>query len=226
MSKISRRSLLFLGRDRDPDPEPEPEPPRPAPSDEGLAWQRQQGSRAEGGALPPVISWLADYIDEEPALPRASLAPLLRPPGAVAEARFLELCNRCGDCASACPHAAIATAPPVYRAASGTPRIDPSVAPCRLCEDLPCIGACETGALRDDGARMGTARINRFDCINALGTSCSICAEQCPVDQAIDSSGPIPAVRQDLCVGCGLCHHVCPAPRNAVAILPNSERLP
>jgi ferredoxin-type protein NapF len=39
---------------------------------------------------------------------RPRLAGVLRPPRAVSEARFLRMCDRCGDCPAACPARAIA----------------------------------------------------------------------------------------------------------------------
>jgi ferredoxin-type protein NapG len=204
MTDMSRRRFLFPVS-RQPPATPAPSPPDP---------------------LPRAISWLADHMGDaaEPPLPaRAKAAPLLRPPGAIEESRFLKTCTRCGDCKAACPHDAIDSAGPMYRDAVGTPRIDPSRAPCWLCEDLPCIAACKVEALVADGDRMGEARINWFDCLNAMGTKCTVCAERCPT-RAIVFAGERPTVSQRLCVGCGVCQYVCPAPLNAVAILPNPNR--
>lgn len=193
---------------------------------------------AEQEALPRVISWLADYIDapdESPApLPRADrkLPLLLRPPGAIAEDHFLARCTRCTDCIEACPHDAIVRAAERFRDAAGTPTIDVSTSPCRMCEDFPCIAACETNALVDNADRLGTAHVRRFDCLNELGSPCSTCIERCPVEGAIgwgETSAQqvkTPLVSETRCTGCGVCHFVCPAPVNAIAILPNPVRPP
>ncbi len=179
-----------------------------------------------GERLPDVISWLDP---EMRATPRrgsdAAAIAALRPPGAVAEADFLESCTRCGDCAAACPHDAIREAPAQLRDAEGTPIIDPLASPCRMCEDLPCIEACETGALRPEApAALGTARVSPLDCLNRLATPCSVCIERCPVPGAIDFVGDVPEVNDPLCTGCGICQHVCPAPHNAILMLPNADR--
>ncbi len=151
--------------------------------------------------------------------------PLLRPPGAIAEPDFLAVCTRCGDCSDACPHDAIREAAPRLREAAGTPILEPALEPCQLCEDLPCIAACETGALRPEApAVLGTARIQPLDCLNNLSSTCSVCLERCPVPGAMAFEGAAPVVVEALCTGCGVCQHVCPAPHNAVAILPNPER--
>jgi Pyruvate/2-oxoacid:ferredoxin oxidoreductase delta subunit len=127
--------------------------------------------------------------------------------------------------ASACPHDAIRKAPERLREARDTPVIDPISEPCQMCEDLPCIAACETGALRPEApAALGTARVQALDCLNRLSSTCSVCVERCPVPAAIGFVGDVPEVEERLCTGCGICQHVCPAPTNAVAMLPNLER--
>ena len=49
--------------------------------------------------MKPVAEFLADRID----LPQQMTRTLLRPPGALPEAEFLEVCYRCGNCVEACP---------------------------------------------------------------------------------------------------------------------------
>lgn len=152
---------------------------------------------------------------------RHSIFPLLRPPGAVAEADFLARCTRCNECASACPHHAIVPAPPRLRGAAGTPLIEPMKAPCRLCADRPCATVCEPGVIRLDApARIGTAQILRHSCLAWQGSFCSVCVEQCPVPGAIAVAAGKPTVDAAICTGCGVCAYVCPAPFNAVAIRP------
>jgi ferredoxin-type protein NapG len=94
-----------------------------------------------------------------------------------------------------------------------------------MCEDTPCVAACEPGALVLDGAgAMGTARVLELDCLNRLGSFCSTCVEHCPVPGAIMLAGSLPVIDARLCSGCGICLHVCPAPSKAIALLPTGER--
>jgi MauM/NapG family ferredoxin protein len=186
-----------------------------------------QGAIVKPGAgLPDIISWLDPDMKATPRRDGGTDGfVLLRPPGAVAEPDFLETCTRCGDCATACPHNAIREAPARLRDAQGTPIVDPLASPCLMCEDLPCITACETGALRPEApAALGAARISPLDCLNRLSATCSVCIERCPVPGAIDFVGDVPDVNERLCTGCGICQHVCPAPQNAVLMLPNAAR--
>jgi len=206
--RLTRRDLL-RGRIADPKPEGHAGPVvRP------------------GERLPDVISWLDPEMKSTPRRGSdASALSLLRPPGAVAEIDFLERCTRCGDCATVCPHDAIREAPTRLREAAGTPIVDPLTQPCLMCDDLPCITACETGALRAEApAALGAARVSPLDCLNRLSSSCSVCVERCPVPGAIAFVGGVPDVNDRLCTGCGLCQHVCPAPQNAILMLPNSAR--
>src|SRR5262245_41346109 len=86
----------------------------------------------------------------------------LRPPGAVEETLFLERCTRCADCLEACPYESISKSP-----VDGFPVILPDEAPCRLCDDFPCITACETEALlpvsERGNVRMGLAEVSHRD---------------------------------------------------------------
>jgi len=154
--------------------------------------------------------------------------PVLRPPGAVAEPDFLAGCTRCSDCIEACPYQAITKAPERMRALAGTPIIDAAAQPCLMCPDTPCITACKPAVLRRAPDApvpvIGTARIQQLDCLAHQGSTCSSCHERCPVPGAISLVGPRPTVVPELCTGCGLCAHVCPAPRNAVIMVPRIDR--
>lgn len=236
---VSRRNFL-LGRIR-PDPREQAEKAWRGSAVRDTANDPDAPSRP----MPSVISWLEDSLDDPngasgasgrtaPARSRANYDanhdanhafPLLRPPGALAEIEFLEACTRCGDCTQACEPGAIRQAPPRLRSAAETPIIDPTLAPCLLCEDFPCISACEPGALRAEApSSLGTAHVQAFDCLNRLGTTCSVCVERCPVPGVMSWAEGVPAVDASLCTGCGQCHYACPAPSNAIAIHPNAER--
>ncbi len=151
--------------------------------------------------------------------------PILRPPGAVSELAFLEACTRCNDCLSACPYDAIRLAPSRFRHAAGTPMIDPFAAPCWNCEDAPCIQACDTGALDATVKRtIGIARLQTHYCLAHNRSFCTVCAERCPVQGAIELRDGKPNIVSEVCTGCGVCHSVCPAPANAIMIMPLLER--
>ncbi|MBL8763793.1 MAG: 4Fe-4S dicluster domain-containing protein [Phycisphaerae bacterium] len=151
--------------------------------------------------------------------------PIHRPPGAVDEVSFLSGCTRCNDCISACPVSAIVHAPARFREAAGTPMIDPHTSPCIMCEDTPCITACKPSVLRVDQPRkMGVAWIQTMACLAHTGSFCTVCSERCPVPNAIEVDAGKPTIRADVCTGCGVCASVCPAPTNAIVVMPMADR--
>ncbi len=151
--------------------------------------------------------------------------PIHRPPGAVDEVSFLRGCTRCNECVTVCPVSAIVHAPPRFREAAGTPMIDPYTSACIMCEDTPCITACKPGVLRADRPRtMGVAWIQTMACLAHTGSFCTVCSERCPVPEAIEVVAGKPRIREGTCTGCGVCAGVCPAPTNAIVVMPLADR--
>nr|MBI3614233.1 4Fe-4S dicluster domain-containing protein [Nitrospirota bacterium] len=166
-----------------------------------------------------------EYYEQQKEIP-ADTAPTeppvkvrvdwLRPPGAVEEELFLDRCTKCGDCLPACPYESIKKDP-----ATGYPVIFANESPCHLCDDFPCIAACETEALLPVGdrteVRMGVAVVSRADCTADQG--CRFCLAKCPVEAlSVDFIEPYPVVDQEKCVGCGICEQVCSGVNDRIAI--------
>ncbi|MBK8913034.1 MAG: 4Fe-4S dicluster domain-containing protein [Phycisphaerales bacterium] len=213
----SRRDFL-RGRLGRAGAEPHPRPEAPAAPSSGSHGAAAPG--ALGGALPASPS-----PDRQVGPRRQVTLPVHRPPGAVHEAAFLAGCTRCNDCITVCPVDAIVLAPARFRHAAGTPMIDPYTSPCRMCTDIPCIAACKPGVLRSDQPlKMGVAYIERAACLAYAGSFCTVCSEQCPVPGAIELLSARPHIRPDICTGCGVCAYVCPAPSNAIVVMPLADR--
>ncbi|MGR3714637.1 MAG: 4Fe-4S dicluster domain-containing protein [Shimia sp.] len=102
------------------------------------------------------LMWM---VQDARALPDRAI----RPPGALPEADFLASCIRCGLCVRDCPYDTLVLAElGVDGAATGTPFFNARDIPCEMCDDIPCVAACPTGALDKDltdidDARMGLA---------------------------------------------------------------------
>ena len=174
------------------------------------------------------------YAKQAKALPPLAL----RPPGAGAEKDFLGACVRCGLCVRDCPYDILSLAKPEEPVATGTPYFVARQLPCEMCDDIPCVKACPTGALDHkltdiDKARMGLAvLVDHENCLNYLGLRCDICHRVCPViDKAItleQQLNPrtgkhalfIPVVHADACTGCGKCEKACPLPVAAIKVYP------
>ncbi|TWU37391.1 4Fe-4S dicluster domain-containing protein [Novipirellula artificiosorum] len=163
------------------------------------------------------------------ALPksRQRTIPVFRPPGAIAEETFLAGCTRCSDCIDACPHDAIRKAPDRLAAIAGTPVLEADTAACMMCDDFPCIAACKPGVLTQSiPAVMGTALVTEHLCLAHHSTTCTVCSERCPVQGAIRVMDGKPTICEDVCTGCGVCRYVCPAPENAILLMPAFSRPP
>ena len=162
----------------------------------------------------------------------------LRPPGALPEKDFLAACVRCGLCVRDCPYNTLKLAEIGDEVATGTPYFTAREVPCEMCEDIPCVPACPTGALDHgltniDDARMGLAVvIDEESCIAFLGLRCEVCYQICPVlDKAITLERSantrtgkhalfIPVVHSDACTGCGKCEKACILEEAAIKIVP------
>ncbi|MCK5385769.1 MAG: ferredoxin-type protein NapG [Gammaproteobacteria bacterium] len=174
------------------------------------------------------------YTQEAKSLPVYAL----RPPGVKNEDDFLAACIRCGLCVRDCPYDILKLSELAEPVTLGTPYFEARKIPCEMCEDIPCVKACPTGALDKeltniDDARMGLAVIvDQETCLNYLGLRCDVCHHICPlINEAItleprhnQRSGKhtifIPVVHSDKCTGCGKCERACVLEEAAIKVLP------
>ena len=206
------------------------------------------GLTALGGLL-----W-SGYSDEVKASPL-----VLRPPGAIKEEDFLTACIKCGLCAEACQNrdtnidketgkarpGTLIMAKGGDHKLIGTPYFIPTEVPCYMCEDIPCVPVCPSGALDMPSllnekeeldinkSRMGLAVVHKESCIAFWGIQCDACYRACPLlDEAItleyqknERTGKhaflLPIVHDDVCTGCGLCEMACVTEKPAIFVLPH-----
>ncbi len=177
---------------------------------------------------------LAGYARQARARPPLAI----RPPGAAGEDDFLGACIRCGMCVRDCPYDILELARPESAVATGTPYFTARNGPCEMCEDIPCVKACPTGALNHrltdiKQAKMGLAVLSDQEtCLNFLGLRCDVCYRVCPlIDQAITlelrpntRTGRhamfIPTVHSGHCTGCGKCEKACVTEEASIRVLP------
>ena len=177
---------------------------------------------------------LGSYTHQAHSLP----AIALRPPGVNSEEDFLSACIRCGLCVRDCPYDTLKLSKFTEGIALGTPYFIARKIPCEMCEDIPCVKACPTGALDQeltniDKARMGLAVIvDQETCLNYQGLRCDVCHRVCPlINKAItleprhnERSGKhtlfIPVVHSESCTGCGKCELGCVLEEAAIKVLP------
>jgi len=193
---------------------------------------QDMAKHAAGAAVAGAI--LAGIAQQSKALP----AVALRPPGALPEAEFASACVRCGLCVRACPYKTLKLAELGDGPAIGTPYFIARDIPCEMCDDIPCVKACPTGALMHsltniDKAKMGIASlVGRETCLNMLGLRCDVCYRVCPViDKAITLERTHntrtqkhavfePFVHSEACTGCGKCEKSCVLEVAAIKVLP------
>ncbi len=200
-------------------------------------------ARGIGLSAMGALVWSA-YVEEVKAAPL-----VLRPPGARKEADFLKACIKCGLCVEACPYDTLKLAAPGDHLPLGTPYFTPRNVPCYMCEDIPCVPACPTGALVPESVQsdrdgehiwdikkidMGVAIVDPQACIAFWGIQCDACYRACPLmDQAIkleyeqnERTGKHaflkPLVVPDVCTGCGMCEHACVTEKAAIIVLPRA----
>ncbi len=171
----------------------------------------------------------------------ASAHPI-RPPGSVAEERFLDLCIRCEQCIKVCPGPVLQTAGLEHGfEALWTPvAIFPHSGchqDCNFCTQVCPTGAIQPLSLADKRHfQMGLAVVDTTICLPHRGErECQLCFDECnaagyraiemrpvqlatgPVPEGIFSPEQIeqmgrilaPFLKEDACVGCGLCEYRC-----------------
>ncbi|MCS7205680.1 MAG: 4Fe-4S binding protein [Leptospiraceae bacterium] len=166
-------------------------------------------------ALEPLAFYTIQEQDQEKQKEKKKTL-FIRPPGAVSDPKtFLSLCTSCGDCIISCKNYAIFRIPEIEG-----PVMNPNYKACLLCEDYPCISACDTKALRplEEGALpyFGFAKVKEEKCLNfplkntkKRKLNCNLCYEHCPIEDAISLKNKVPEI-QSSCVGCGICKSKCP----------------
>ncbi|MFA0085782.1 4Fe-4S binding protein [Vibrio sp. 10N.261.51.F12] len=124
-----------------------------------------------------------------------------RPPGAVEEFLFQQICNECGDCAAKCPEQVILMN-------NGLAELNLDYGYCAQCG--VCQQACPTGALHAQNNDIQLRPKFLSACQNALFGECTLCAEQCPSSSISIVPNTSPVVDEKSCDGCGRCKQACP----------------
>lgn len=179
---------------------------------------------------------------------RADDGYLIRPPGAVAEDKFLDSCLRCQECVKACSSTGQCLQPSGWELGWDriwTPRARMREGYCEYSCTL-CGQVCPSGAIKplSEEAKkkkvIGLAYINRSRCIPwERGEDCIVCEEHCPTPRkailfrlgdvelpgAVKKGVKLPYIDRSLCIGCGICETRCPVQgESAVRVTRESEQ--
>ncbi|NLK66148.1 MAG: ferredoxin-type protein NapG [Campylobacteraceae bacterium] len=176
------------------------------------------------------------------SIPTSSQARVfLRPPGACDE--FLSKCIKCSLCVNACPYDTLKITKLSDKTTISTPYFEPRSVPCYMCDDIPCVAVCPTGALdknlvsKDDKLepkmiKMGVAVVDMDSCVAYAGLRCDACYRACPLlDEALylkyernertkKHALLLPIVNSDICTGCGKCERACITKKAAITVIP------
>ncbi len=181
--------------------------------------------RAAGKAAEKVVEHAQAKIE-------ARATRWIRPPFALPELEFILACTRCGDCIEACPHEVLFPLAASFGAdVASTAALDVLNGGCHLCEDWPCVTACEPDALIfppdnqteiPSGKRLfpklAHAEIISTECLPYQGPECGACEGSCPVPDALVWQATKPTINMAYCVGCGLCREACIANPPAIMV--------
>ena len=195
------------------------------------------GSLAAGAVLPLFLGVRVSAKRLDPSL--------VRPPGALPEDEFLGRCVRCGECMKVCIGNGLQ---PTFLQAGLEGMFSPLLLArtgyceynCTLCGQV-----CPSGAIKElslpekQQAKMGHVFFDKNRCLPyAKGVPCIVCEEHCPTPEkaiqfreatVLNSRGEIvvvqqPFVKDELCIGCGICETKCPLPgASAVRVTSSGE---
>ena len=155
----------------------------------------------------------------------------LVPPGSRSLKNIAQHCTGCQLCVSQCPNKVLRPSTdlmhlmqPVMSYERGFCRPE-----CTRCSDV-----CPTGAIRPidrdekSSTQIGHAVWLKKNCVSVTdGVECGNCARHCPagaitmvrMDEGDDTAPRVPAVNEQMCIGCGACEYVCPSrPYSAIVV--------
>lgn len=179
-------------------------------------------------------------------LDREAKGMIVRPPGSLPESEFLSRCIRCGECVRVCGTAGRGLQFSIFEAgieAFWTPFLDARNGYCEY-NCTMCTEVCPSGAIHKlplevkRKKRIGTAFFDKSRCIPYVKKEdCLVCEEHCPTPEkaiifkeevGVLVSGltrivKMPYVREDLCIGCGICVTKCPVKGKAGIFLTNEK---
>jgi ferredoxin-type protein NapF len=145
---------------------------------------------------------------------------VIRPPGALNEADFIDVCTRCNACVETCEENII------VRGDGGFPELSFKDRGCTGCKD--CLDACEPKALLN-GANLWPLGqlVLKDNCLAKNNVTCQSCKDACDVlaiTFPMTAATPKPQINTDLCTGCGECVSVCPVDSISIEPVANLER--
>ena len=145
----------------------------------------------------------------------------LTPPGALSAKHFAQHCTACQLCIANCPNQVLRPSEDLEYLMQPVMQYDKGY--CRP-ECTRCSQVCPTGAIQPitieekSAQQIGHAVWVRKNCVILTDeVECGNCARHCPtgaiemVPLEEDEEKWVPAVNEEMCIGCGACENLCPA---------------
>ena len=172
------------------------------------------------------------FLRGKVATSNAAIASAVRPPWSVDEPQFIESCERCDDCITACPENIL------VRGDGGFPEVNFKLGECTFCTQ--CAQSCQAGVIQNFYTKSSSNTSSSYStsakawnlnvsisakCLSLNAVVCRACGDNCE-PQAIRFQLKVggisePLISLDDCTGCGACLSVCPV--DTVQIKPVSE---
>ena len=166
---------------------------------------------------------------EDKAIPERQTP--LTPPGSRSFSNLATRCTGCQLCVSECPNHVLRPSTDLMHLMQPTMSYERGY--CRP-ECTRCSDVCPAGAIKplDDiekaSIQIGHAVWIKQNCVPLTdGVECGNCVRHCPTgaiemvpsDPDDDESPMVPAVNENVCIGCGACEYVCPSrPFSAIIV--------
>jgi len=179
----------------------------------------QQKKKVDGG-----LAAIAERVIPERQTP-------LTPPGALSAQNMASHCTGCQLCISECPNDVLRPSTSLLTMMQPTMSYERGY--CRP-ECTRCSEVCPAGAIRPvtpiekSSIQIGHAVWIKQNCVAVNdGVMCGNCARHCPtgaiemvpLDPDDGDSPLVPAVNENVCIGCGACEHLCPGKDGQTAIM-------
>jgi polyferredoxin len=147
----------------------------------------------------------------------------ITPPGSLSAKNMASHCTGCQLCVAACPNDVLRPTTDLMKLMQ--PVMSYERGYCRP-ECTRCSEVCPAGAIKPiakdekSSTQIGHAVWIKKNCIPLTdGVECGNCARHCPTgaiemvpsDPENDESAYVPAVNEEMCIGCGACENLCPA---------------
>ena len=179
----------------------------------------QQKKKVDGG-----LAAIAERVIPERQTP-------LTPPGSLSAQNMASHCTGCQLCISECPNDVLRPSTSLLTMMQPTMSYERGY--CRP-ECTRCSEVCPAGAIRPvtpiekSSIQIGHAVWIKQNCVAVNdGVMCGNCARHCPtgaiemvpLDPDDGDSPLVPAVNENVCIGCGACEHLCPGKDGQTAIM-------